>query len=79
MVVEVAKRQVENQMGLRNLTLVVAPNLFVPTAAEAVQAPKRTFFHARAQPEVASDPLKELLCMESTSTALHALATASMR
>ena len=80
-VVEVASHQDENQMGLRNLTLVIAPNLFVPMGAEAaLNSKQHTFFRVGAQHKAppACDPLEELRCMESTSTLLHALAAASI-
>lgn len=84
-VVEVAGRQDENKMTLRNLTLVIAPNLRNVSVQPPATPTHRTggFFGAgtRKQPAAPAtcDPLEELMSVESTSTALHTLAAASMR
>ena len=81
-------------MGLRNLTLVLAPNLLVKDAADATpeRKPRATGFTAKfragprggaaggkAAARASVNPLEELMNIEMVSNALHMLAAASMR
>ena len=89
---EVAKHKEKNLMGLRNLTLVIAPNLLVP-APDVTDKPKSKpmglvpGFRSAKGPRRGSsspttptaNPVEELMNMEMVSNALHTLACSSMR
>ena len=81
---EVAQYRSENMMGLRNLTLVIAPNLLVPTQP-AEHAPRSKFRPglrrgSNASPaSPAMNPMEELMNIELVSNMMHTLAASSVR
>ena len=85
-VCEVAQHKESNMMGLRNLTLVLAPNL-LHAPPEKGPSPVRRAGPFRgsgskrgsSSPAPAINPVEELLNIELVSNMLHTLAASSMR
>ena len=83
---QVAGHKHVNMMGLRNLTLVIAPNLLVSGSEGSERAPKPKvglFGTKRGSTQSsqtpAPNPVEELMNIELVSNALHTLAAASVR
>ena len=74
-VLEVSARRDANKMGLRNLTLVLAPNLVVP--AQRTSSAGKRGSGRNVPPPPSLSPLDELVAIENASNALHAFCAAA--
>ena len=91
MICEVALHKDANSMGLRNLTLVLAPNLLFTAEGRSpkqrggtvarglMMAGLRKHGSGSSSPPSKANPIEELLNIELVSNALHTLAASSLR
>ena len=84
-IIETTTSHEVNKMGLRNLTIVFAPNLLVPleqpSATKAKATPRIGLSRNRKIPSSApaSAPFEELIAIEDTCNALHTITSACMK